>query len=136
MAGIDLNGYDVSLDAFSVRHAIKEHGDDGRERERGNVAVTADDFGKIQEISTNPDRRQNRTRGKNQRGTKQSASTIRAARHHHVGQKYSHGLTDEAMSMASRCASRRYGAVFIFLSCTLFRNGLQMSPDRMVTGAI
>lgn len=48
--GMDFTGFKHQVDADGIRHALKNHGDAKREAQRGQIAVTADDFGRIPEI--------------------------------------------------------------------------------------
>jgi len=54
--GIDLAGYERTLDNYGVRHTIKKHGNELAEAPRGQIAVTADDFDLIPLITSEPDR--------------------------------------------------------------------------------
>jgi hypothetical protein len=46
-AGIDLSGYQHSVDVYGVRHILSEHGDPAAERSRGQVAITEADIAEI-----------------------------------------------------------------------------------------
>lgn len=45
--GFNLAGYTRALDNYGVRHSMKQHGDAARERKRGQLALTVEDFGLI-----------------------------------------------------------------------------------------
>lgn len=53
--GLDIKGYRRVVDSFGVRHAIKNHGNDKSESDRGQQGITESDFAKIPEIISNPD---------------------------------------------------------------------------------
>lgn len=55
-AGLEVSGYDVSIDAFSVRHTVNSHGDAKAEEARGNVAVTDADIEAFPVVVSDPDR--------------------------------------------------------------------------------
>ncbi len=48
--GMDFTGFKHQVDADGIRHALKSHGDARREAMRGQIVVTAEDFGRIPEI--------------------------------------------------------------------------------------
>jgi len=56
-AGIDLTGYRHTADLFSVRHALKQHGNEAKEKARGQLGIGAEDIAAIHDVVTNPDRR-------------------------------------------------------------------------------
>lgn len=45
--GLDVSGYQHTLDEASVNHILNEHGDARREAKQGQIAITADDFEKL-----------------------------------------------------------------------------------------
>lgn len=47
--------YIHSIDSYMMRHAMKEHGDAQRERSRGQIALTEEDFKLVPVIINNPD---------------------------------------------------------------------------------
>jgi len=47
---IDLEDYNCSLPAVTIRHALNKHGDEASESKHGQRAITADDFLKIPTI--------------------------------------------------------------------------------------
>ncbi len=53
--GLRLSGYLHVLDHYAVRHALKEHGDEGRERRRGLEAVTETTFRLVPLVVLSPD---------------------------------------------------------------------------------
>ncbi|MDE5888962.1 MAG: DUF2213 domain-containing protein, partial [Bacilli bacterium] len=53
--GLDLTDYTHDLDVSGTRHAYKNHGDEKKEANRGQIALTDDDFEKIPEIVDNYD---------------------------------------------------------------------------------
>ena len=53
--GIDVNNYNISLSADSIRHTIKKHSNVETENARGQIALTAEDFQNIPDIINNPD---------------------------------------------------------------------------------
>lgn len=53
--GMDLSGYAIRLDNSGVQHAFKNHGNPKTEAKRGQLAITADDFGLIAQIVNQPD---------------------------------------------------------------------------------
>lgn len=52
-SGIDISGYTHTVDAFAIRHVLKEHGDAASEKSRGQIAVTDSDVLAIPEIIGN-----------------------------------------------------------------------------------
>ena len=53
--GLDVSGYTHSLDESGVRHIFNQHGDEETEQERGQVAVTEEDFARLREVVAEPD---------------------------------------------------------------------------------
>lgn len=53
--GLDLTDYTHDLDVSGTRHAYKNHGDEKKEANRGQIAITDDDFEKIPDIINNYD---------------------------------------------------------------------------------
>lgn len=47
---VDVRGFDFALDASTVRHVLKNHGNDAAERNRGQRAVTASDYAILPEL--------------------------------------------------------------------------------------
>jgi len=54
-AGINLDGFVHEVTNYFIHHVKKEHGNPDKEKTRGQIAVTEDDFLKISEIINNPD---------------------------------------------------------------------------------
>lgn len=54
--GRDLNGYDFSFDQSAIGHVIRQHGTEASERPRGQRSVAAEDFARLPEILSRPDR--------------------------------------------------------------------------------
>lgn len=54
--GRDLKGYDFSFDQSAIGHVIRQHGTEASERRRGQRRVAADDFARLPEILSRPDR--------------------------------------------------------------------------------
>ncbi|MCM1128930.1 MAG: hypothetical protein NC323_03485 [Oxalobacter formigenes] len=54
--GLDIAGFDHAIDGSAIRHMIKNHGNAKTEANRGQVAVTREDFLLIPEIISNPDK--------------------------------------------------------------------------------
>ena len=52
---LDLSDFVISMDSFSIRHILQGHGNKKRENNRGQEAVTEQDFEMISEIINNPD---------------------------------------------------------------------------------
>jgi hypothetical protein len=53
--GLDLSGYERTIENFGLYHAIKHHGNEKKEANRGQKAITPDDFEKIPDIVNKPD---------------------------------------------------------------------------------
>ncbi len=53
--GLNVAGFTRILDNYGVRHTIKQHGDPVKEAQRGQIAVTIEDFGKINLVTSAPD---------------------------------------------------------------------------------
>lgn len=53
--GIDINGFGMTVDNFTIIHANKEHGNEKSEAARGQSALTREDYLKIPEILQNYD---------------------------------------------------------------------------------
>lgn len=53
--GYDIRGYIHDLDVSGIRHSIKKHGDDKKERKRGQIAITAEDLKKAPSIVSDYD---------------------------------------------------------------------------------
>jgi hypothetical protein len=53
--GIDLKNYIRVIDSFSIKHILKKHGNAEKEKKRGQIIVTPNDFQKIREILKKPD---------------------------------------------------------------------------------
>ena len=53
--GLDVTGFTCVLDNYGVRHTIKQHGNARQESQRGQIAVTLEDFDNILEITSQPD---------------------------------------------------------------------------------
>lgn len=47
LTGVALSGYRRVIDNFAVRHVFKNHGDEKKETQRGQIAVSPDDFNLI-----------------------------------------------------------------------------------------
>lgn len=54
--GLNIGGFAHTIDADAVRHIRREHGDVARERRRGQIAITDDDFARIPDVLASPDR--------------------------------------------------------------------------------
>jgi hypothetical protein len=50
ITGLDLTGYKHTVNSYGVRHALKRHGNQDKEKLRGQQALTSDDFSRIPEI--------------------------------------------------------------------------------------
>ena len=48
--GFSLEGYERVIDIFSIKHTLKNHGNEKAEKLRGQIAVTESDFEKIPDI--------------------------------------------------------------------------------------
>ena len=55
ISALDLSDFVISMDSFSIRHILQGHGNKKRENNRGQEAVTEQDFEMISEIINNPD---------------------------------------------------------------------------------
>lgn len=53
--GIDIADYRHIIDGFAVRHILKQHGNEGAEARRGQMAVTEADILSIQKVISEPD---------------------------------------------------------------------------------
>jgi hypothetical protein len=53
--GLDVTGFTRVLDNYGVRHTLKQHGNAKQESQRGQIAVTPEDFEKILVITSEPD---------------------------------------------------------------------------------
>lgn len=76
-AGFDISGYRHTADLYSIRHAIKQHGNQAKEEARGQVALTDEDFAALPDALMNPDQIILGT--KNERGQNQVFSVKRLA---------------------------------------------------------
>ena len=54
-SGIDIRGYNISIDAYGIKHVLQGHGDKKRENARGQQAVTENDFTMLFQIINQPD---------------------------------------------------------------------------------
>ncbi|CAN5674822.1 hypothetical protein BH09BAC4_BH09BAC4_12500 [soil metagenome] len=54
-SGINLTGFEFTVDIYAIRHIIKSHGNVQKEDARGQKAITAEDFSLIYEVITEPD---------------------------------------------------------------------------------
>lgn len=54
-SGIDLKDYNISIDAYGIKHVLQGHGDKRRENSRGQQAVTEKDFGILFQMINQPD---------------------------------------------------------------------------------
>lgn len=54
--GVDLEGFNHVIDGSGFRHAMKEHGNQATEGQRGQIALTEQDFERIPEVLAEPDR--------------------------------------------------------------------------------
>jgi valyl-tRNA synthetase len=54
-SGIDLTGFQISIDAYEVKHVLQGHGDKKRENKRGQEAVNEEDFELMVKIVNNPE---------------------------------------------------------------------------------
>lgn len=55
LTGRDVTGYDFSIDVSGVGHALREHGDDARQRLQGQRGIGAADFARLPQILSRPD---------------------------------------------------------------------------------
>jgi hypothetical protein len=53
---LDVSEYERIIDNYSVRHILRNHGNEVREASRGQIAVTQDDIARIPEIAEQADR--------------------------------------------------------------------------------
>lgn len=53
--GLDIKGYEHSIDVSAIKHIIKKHGNQSREQARGQVAITEKDIISIPSVVSNPD---------------------------------------------------------------------------------
>ena len=54
-SGIDLQDFQISIDAYGVKHVLQGHGDKRRENQRGQQAVKEEDFELMVQIINNPE---------------------------------------------------------------------------------
>jgi valyl-tRNA synthetase len=54
-SGISVEGYQISIDAYGVKHVLQGHGDKRRENQRGQQAVGEKDFELMVQIVNNPE---------------------------------------------------------------------------------
>jgi valyl-tRNA synthetase len=54
-SGINLEGFQISIDAYGVKHVLQGHGDKRRENQRGQQAVKEEDFELMVQIVNNPE---------------------------------------------------------------------------------
>ena len=52
----DLREYIRVIDSYGIKHALKKHENEKLEKKQGQVAINVDDFEKIPEICSNPDK--------------------------------------------------------------------------------
>jgi len=52
----DLREYIRVIDSYGIKHALKKHGNEKLEKKQGQLAINIDDFEKIPEICSNPDK--------------------------------------------------------------------------------
>lgn len=55
--GLNISGHVHLIDTDAIRHINREHGDEETERNRGQIAIKANDYVLIPEITSNPDKR-------------------------------------------------------------------------------
>jgi hypothetical protein len=53
--GVDIEGFMVSIDNYSILHTLQRHGNPVKEAKHGQIAVTKSDFTKLPEILSAPD---------------------------------------------------------------------------------
>lgn len=53
--GIDISGYMHQITTDFMKHTLNNHGDEKSEEQRGNIAITEDDFTNIQSVFEKPD---------------------------------------------------------------------------------
>jgi len=53
--GVDLGGYERVIEGSEIRHALKRHGNAKKETAVGQIAITADDFYHVPQITSHPD---------------------------------------------------------------------------------
>lgn len=56
LTGFDLTGYERIIDKFGAIHAFVKHGNPKQEESRGQIAIIIEDFEKIPDITSNPDK--------------------------------------------------------------------------------
>ncbi|MBX5020430.1 PBECR3 domain-containing polyvalent protein [Rhizobium lentis] len=54
-SGLDVSGYHHDIDADSIRHIFKQHGDEEKESARGQIAITDADIFAIPDVVDSPD---------------------------------------------------------------------------------
>ena len=54
--GVNLKGAQRVIDTSGIRHALRKHGSPEKERKRGQIAITIDDFKLIPQILKSPDK--------------------------------------------------------------------------------
>lgn len=54
-SNFDLQGFSFSIDAYAVKHILKNHRDKGKENKRGQEVISEDDLYLLPEILKNPD---------------------------------------------------------------------------------
>jgi hypothetical protein len=59
---VDVKGFKRVLESFGILHAFKHHGQEKKETDRGQIPITAEDFEKVPEITSNPDEIKKRRR--------------------------------------------------------------------------
>lgn len=52
---IDVNGYQIIVDIYAVKHIIKNHGNAEKEEKRGQIAIKTSDFELIEKVINTPD---------------------------------------------------------------------------------
>jgi phage-Barnase-EndoU-ColicinE5/D-RelE like nuclease3 len=53
--GMDFSDFKRIIDSYSLKHILKNHGNEAKEKQRGQLAITAEDLKKIPELLENPD---------------------------------------------------------------------------------
>lgn len=53
--GYDIRGYKHTIDNYSIIHAINSHGNTAKEKSRGQIAITNEDFRRIPDVLSSPD---------------------------------------------------------------------------------
>ncbi|MCU0425984.1 MAG: hypothetical protein MUF71_10205 [Candidatus Kapabacteria bacterium] len=74
--GIDASGFRHIIETDRIRHIFKEHGNEVSEAQRGNIAITAEDFELLPDIVQNYDHITHERLSKDKNETVKYAKTI------------------------------------------------------------